>query len=89
MSRPKGSKNKKNIVVPADIDEQIAAVGIEIAKMSESVREKKLQLKNLNKLKVIAERQAEEQRAAEQKQKLLDAFEASGKSIDEVLELLK
>ena len=93
MPRPKGSKNKKIateiIETVESIDERIAAAEAAIATLTDDLKSKKAELKQLVKLKAEAERVAAEKKAAEDKEKLLAAVEKSGKSIDEILELLK
>ena len=96
MPRPKGSKNKvkaKVEVAPGiaqeEIEEKIAAAEAEIAALSEQLKAKKAELKTLAKAKLEAEKAAAEKKAAEDKKKLLSAVEASGKSIEEILEMLK
>lgn len=97
MPRPKGSKNRKTsavntpeIIVSIDsLDEQIKATEAEIEGITASLKDKKAELKKLNKAKEKAEKQAAEQRAEADKTRILDAVAASGKSIDEILEMLK
>ena len=92
MPRPKGSKNKKTAVVVdtvENVDEKIAAVEAEIAALTEELKAKKAELKKLTKAKEKAEKVAAEKQAEEDRAKLLEAITASGKSVDEVLELLK
>jgi len=50
---------------------------------------KKAELKELEKGKEAAVEAAAAQKAEEEKKKILDAVAASGKSLDEILELLK
>ena len=97
MPRPKGSKNKKtatantpdiNISIDS-LDEQIKATEAEIESMTASLKDKKAELKALLKTKEKAEKIAAEQKAEEDKIRILDAVAASGKSIDEILEMLK
>ena len=97
MPRPKGSKNKKtaatntmeiNISIES-LDEQIKATEAEIESMTASLKDKKAELKALLKKKDKAEKAAAEQKAEEDKIRILDAVAASGKSIDEILEMLK
>lgn len=45
-------------------------------------------LKELTKAKVESERLAAEKKAEEEKAKLMDAIAASGKSVDEIIQLL-
>lgn len=94
MPRPKGSKNKKktvveNVVSIDTLNEQISAVEAEIEEITAALKAKKAELKKLVKARSAAEEQAAAQKAEEDKAKLLEAVAASGKSIDEVLEMLK
>ena len=97
MPRPKGSKNKKtaatntmeiNISIES-LDEQIKTTEAEIESMTASLKDKKAELKALLKKKDKAEKAAAEKKAEEEKARLLEAVAASGKSIDEILEMLK
>ena len=87
MPRPKGSRNK--VSLPSNIDEQIATVNAEIENLTASLKQKKAALKKLMKDKVEADRIAAEKKAEEDKAKILAAVEASGKTVDEILEMLK
>ena len=89
MPRPKGSKNKKVTAIVENVDEKIAALETDIEKMTAELKTKKAELKQLAKAKVEAEKAAAARKAEEDKQKLLAAVEQSGKSIDEILEMLK
>ena len=94
MPRPKGSKNKKAITTEImetveSIDERIAAAEAAIETLAADLRSKKAELKELIKLKAEAERVAAEKKAEEDKKAILDAVEKSGKSVEEILELLK
>ena len=91
MPRPKGSKNKKSLVVidtVENIDEKIATAESAIAALTEELKAKKAELKELNKSKVEAEKLAAEKKAEEDKAKLMEAIAASGKSVDEIINLL-
>ena len=91
MPRPKGSKNKKTAVMietVENIDEKIAAVESAISSLTEELKAKKAELKELTKAKVAAEKLAAEKKAEEDKTKLLDAVAASGKSIDEIIDMI-
>ena len=91
MPRPKGSKNKKTTVVietVENIDERIVATESAISTLTEELKAKKMELKELTKAKAEAEKLAAEKKAEEDKTKLLDAIAASGKSIDEVIEMI-
>ena len=92
MPRPKGSKNKKafeQMESIENIDERIAAAETAIASLSEELKAKKAELKRYQKMKEDAERIAAEKKAEEDKAAILAAVEASGKSVEEILELLK
>ncbi len=89
MPRPKGSKNKKKaVVVVENVDERIAAAEAEIASLTEQLKAKKAELKDLNKAKAEADRLAAQQKAEAEQAKLLEAVAASGKSIEEIISLL-
>ena len=95
MPRPKGSKNKKaaapvsTILDPAAIEEKMKAVEAEVEELGTQLKAKKAELKQLAKDKEAAIAAATERKAEEDKAKLLEAVEKSGKTIDEILELLK
>lgn len=57
--------------------------------MTAELKAKKAELKKLEKAKIAAEEAAASAKAEEDRERLLTAIAASGKSIDEVLELLK
>ena len=86
MPRPKGSKNVKYI---ENVDEKIAAVEAEISDLQASLKAKKAELRKLAVLKAKADKVAAAKKAEEERKKLLEAFDQSGKSIDEVMEFLK
>ena len=91
MPRPKGSKNKKSLVVidtVENIDEKIAIAESAIAALTEELKARKAELKDLTKAKVEAEKLAAEKKAEEDKAKLMEAIAASGKSVDEIISLL-
>ena len=92
MPRPKGSKNKKafeQVESIEVIDERIAAAETAIASLTEELKAKKAELKRYQKMKEDAERIAAEKKAEEDRAAILAAVEASGKSVEEILELLK
>ena len=95
MPRPKGSKNKKTTIstevieTAESIDERIATAEAAIATLTDDLKSKKAELKQLLKLKAEAEAIAAKKKAEGDKAAILAAVEASGKSIDEILELLK
>ena len=93
MSRPKGSKNKRTI--PTDIlsveayEEKISAVTQEIEELTTTLKARKAELKKLEAGKAEAEKAAAEKKASEDREAILAAVAASGKSVDEILEMLK
>ena len=92
MPRPKGSKNKKafeQVESIETIDERIAAAETAIASLTEELKAKKAELKQYQKMREEAERVAAEKKAEEDRAAILAAVEASGKSVEEILELLK
>ena len=92
MPRPKGSKNKRTI--PTDIlsvevyDEKISGVSQEIEELTATLKAKKAELKKLEAGKAEAEKAEAEKKAAEDREAILAAVAASGKSVDEILEML-
>ena len=91
MPRPKGSKNKKAAVMietVESIDEKIATTESAISTLTEELKAKKAELKELTKAKATAEKLAAEKKAEEDKAKLLDAIVARGKSIDEIIDMI-
>lgn len=94
MPRPKGSKNRAKTVeivisAPEEFAEKIAAVEKEIEEATVLIKAKKAELKELYKAREEAEKVAAERKAEEDKAKLLEAVIASGKSIEDVIEMLK
>jgi len=91
MPRPKGSKNRKSKTVAAveNVNERIEAVSAEIESLKEQLKAKKAELKDLNKAKEEADKLAAEKKAEEDKSAILAAVAASGKSVDEILDMLK
>jgi uncharacterized protein involved in exopolysaccharide biosynthesis len=94
MPRPKGSKNKKTLAAVSaqaatEIDSRIAAVEAEIEELSEKLKARKAELKTLAREKAKADAAAAAKKAEEDKAAILAAVEASGKSLDEILALLK
>ena len=94
MPRPKGSKNKKAISTELvetveSIDERIAEAEKAIETLTNDLKAKKAELKELVKLKAQAEAVAAKKKAEEDKAAILEAVEKSGKTVEEILELLK
>ena len=58
-------------------------------KLSSDIKAKKTELKQLLKVKAKADKAAAAKKAEEDKASILAAVEASGKSVEEILELLK
>jgi len=88
VPRPKGSKNKKTLLTE-NLQERIAAAEQEIAALTEQLKAKKAELKKMLKEKARADKLAAAKKAEEDKAKLLEAISASGKSVEEILEMLK
>ena len=85
MPRPKGSKNKPAI----NYDEQILALTKEIEEMTAALKAKKAELKKIQTEKAKADKAAAAKKAEEDQAAILAAIAASGKSVEEVLALLK
>lgn len=88
MPRPKGSKNRNTLLVE-NVDEKIAEVESEIARLNAELKAKKTELKTLARAKLNAEKAAAEKKAEEDKKTILAAAEASGKTLEEILDFLK
>lgn len=71
---PRGRKKKAELT----IDQRIEQIEAEIQELNEAVKAKKAELKAL-----LKEKETEDMKT------LLAAFEKSGKTVDEVLEMLK
>ena len=71
---PRGRKKKEILTV----DQKIMKVEGEIQELNEALKAKKAELKALQK-----------EKESEDKKVLLDAIKESGKSVDEILEMLK
>lgn len=89
MPRPKGSKNKKVAVVTENLEAKIAAAEADVEKLTAEIKAKKAELKELLKEKAAADKAAAEKKAAEDKAAILAAVEASGKTVEEILDFLK
>lgn len=97
MGRPKGSKNKKTTArnanltfsTPEELESKITAAEAEISALTGSLKAKKAELKALTKAKAEAEKIAAQQKSEADKERILQAVAASGKSIDEIIDLLK
>lgn len=94
MPRPKGSKNKKTeatmtVLDLASIEEKMSSLQAEVEELGEKLKSKKADLKELVKLKAQAEAVAAKKKAEEDKAAILEAVEKSGKTVEEILELLK
>ena len=82
---PRGKKT----IIPENIEEKIAEVEKELADLTAKAKAKKVELKKLVKAKEQALKVAAEKKAAEDKEKLMKAVADRGKTVEEVLELLK
>ena len=93
MPRPKGSKNKKTKIVPStslgELEQKIAAAEKEIEDIAAVLKVKKAELKDLIKTKAAVEKAVAAAKAEEEKAIIMEAIQKSGKSLDEILELLK
>ncbi len=85
---PRGRKKKTVAVTAEEIRAAIAAAEADIESTSEKLKALKERLKGLKKDLVLAEAQEAAARAEEEKRMLLEAFEKSGKSLEEAVELL-
>ena len=91
MPRPKGSKRKiaAPVLDTTAIEEKMKALEGEIAELGAAAKEKKNELKALAKSKLAAEKAEAAKKAEEGKKAVMDAFEKSGKTVEEILEFLK
>jgi hypothetical protein len=87
------AKNRSKAEAPVldltAIEEKMTALQSEIDELGETIKAKKAELKQLAKDKLAAEEAAIAKKAEEDKKAILDAVAASGKSVEEILELLK
>lgn len=91
MPRPKGSKNKKKLIELSveNFDEKISSVENEISMLTDQLKAKKAELKMLVKAKEADAVAKAAQKAEEEKAAIIAAVEQSGKSVDEILSMLK
>ena len=90
MPRPKGSKNKvKTLISLEEVTLRIENTEAEIEEIKTSIKNKKAELKALKKELIMAQEAAETIKAEEEKARILEAVMSSGKSMDEILELLR
>ena len=89
MPRPKGSKNKATVRTTITSDDQIAALTKEIEDLTAALKAKKKELKAAEKRKAEELKAAAEAKAKEDREKIDAAIAASGKTVEEILELLK
>ena len=91
MPRTKGSKNKITLpaVDTAAIEEKMKELEGELAELGAAAKAKKNELKALAKSKLAAEKAEAAKKAEEGKKAVMDAFEKSGKTVEEILEFLK
>ena len=88
MPRPKGSRNKKTLLIE-NVDERISAVEGEIARLGAEMKTRKAELRSLTKAKLTADKAAAARKAEEDKKAILAAAEASGKTVEEILAFLQ
>ena len=86
MPRPKGSNNKTKTT--ENVDEKIAAVEAEIEKLNAELKAKRIELRKLKVAKKQADKVAAAIKEKQDKAMLLEAIEKSGKSPEEIIELL-
>ncbi len=86
---PRGRKRKTVALTAEEIKLAITATETDIETTTEKLRNLKEKLKGLKKDLVVAEAQEAAAKAEAEKQMLLEAIEKSGKSFEEVIELLK
>ena len=83
---------KKGVEMTGDLverlDAQIEAKEEDIQNLEEQLKERKAELKELQRAKAKAEKEKELLDAAEKKKKLVEALMNSGKSVDEIMEFL-
>ena len=79
----------KKVAIPENFEEKIAVIEKEIEELTAKAKAKKAELKTLLKAKEAALKAAAEKKAEEDKEKLLKAVADSGKTVEEVLDLLK
>ena len=91
MPRPKGSKNKKKLIELSveNFDEKISSVENEISMLTDQLKAKKAELKMLVKAKEADAVAKAAQKAEEETAAIIAAVEQSGKSVDEILSMLK
>ena len=92
MARTKGSKNKKTepiVLTTGQIREAIAQREAEIEELSELLKGKKTVVKELKRQLVEAEAAEAAAQAESEKEAVLAAFLASGKTAAEVIKMLK
>ena len=82
---PRGRKK----IVYDNVDEKIKNVEAEIKSLSDELKVKRTERRKLLKAKAAADEIALAKKAEADKEKVVKAFMASGKSLEEVLELLK
>ena len=82
---PRGKKT----IIPENIEVKREEIEKELADLTAKAKAKKVELKKLVKAKEQALKVAAEKKAAEDKEKLMKAVADSGKTVEEVLELLK
>ena len=87
---PRGRKKKEPVTVTAEeIREQINTLEEKLADLAEQTKATKAEIKDLKKQLVAAEAAEAAAQAEADKERILEAVKNSGKSVDEIIELLK
>ena len=73
----------------AHAEQAVIEIGPGIGALTEQLKAKKAELKQLTREKAKAEKAAAKKKAAEEKAKLLKAVESSGKTVDEILAMIQ
>lgn len=87
---PQGALTSGEVIAKIEaINSSIAAAEDQIEELGIELREKKAELKALKKTRTEAEAYLAERKAQEDQMKILDAVASSGKSVDEILAMLR
>ena len=90
MARPKGSKNKKTVeaVSTDQIKEAITAAEEKLMDLTEQTKATRAEIKALKKQLADAEAAEAAAKAEADRERIMEAVKNSGKSVDEILELI-
>ena len=93
MARTKGSKNKKKSELVyntvAEVDARLEQLSSEIDELSNTLKSRKTEMKELVKTRASIEAAEAEARAEAAKQELIAVIEESGKSYEDVIRMIK